>query len=63
VTSISFNINGRQSQLTQYLSIETYRLKVFEKRVLRRIFGLNTEEVARGWGNCTIKSFIKMTAF
>jgi hypothetical protein len=38
-------------------------LRVLEKRVLRRIFGLNREEVAGGWGNCIMKSFIKMTVF
>jgi hypothetical protein len=29
---------------------EEYRLKAFENRVLRRIFGHNREEVSGGWG-------------
>jgi hypothetical protein len=30
---------------------EVYRLRVFENRVFRRIFGTKREEVAGGWGN------------
>jgi hypothetical protein len=30
---------------------EKYRLRVFEKRVLRRIFGQKSDEVTRGWRN------------
>jgi hypothetical protein len=30
-------------------SWEQYRLRVFENRVLRRIFGLNRDEVVGGW--------------
>jgi hypothetical protein len=29
---------------------EEHRLRVFESRVLRRIFGLKRDEVTRGWG-------------
>jgi hypothetical protein len=29
---------------------EEHRLRVFENRVLRRIFGLKRDEVAGGWG-------------
>jgi hypothetical protein len=29
--------------------MEKHQLRVFEKRVLRRIFGLNREEVRGGW--------------
>jgi hypothetical protein len=31
---------------------EEYSLKVFENRVLRRIFGLKRDEVTVGWRNC-----------
>jgi hypothetical protein len=40
---------------------EEYRLRVCEKRVLRRIFGPKKEEVAGGWGNCILRSFLKGT--
>jgi hypothetical protein len=32
-----------------YLSQEEHRLRVFENRVLRRIFGLKRDEVTGGW--------------
>jgi hypothetical protein len=33
-------------------------LKVFENRVLSRIFGHNREEITGGWGkNCMLRSF------
>jgi hypothetical protein len=32
---------------------EERRLKVFENRVLRRIFGTKTDEVTREWGKTT----------
>jgi hypothetical protein len=28
---------------------EEHRLRVFENRVLRRIFGLKRDEISRGW--------------
>jgi hypothetical protein len=34
---------------------EEYRLKVFENRVLRRIFASNRDEVAGGWKELHIK--------
>jgi hypothetical protein len=37
---------------------EVHRLKVFENRVLRRIFGSKREEVAGGWKDCIMRSFI-----
>jgi len=40
---------------------EEHRLRMFENRILRRIFGLKTEEVARGWKNYIMKSFIICT--
>jgi hypothetical protein len=33
-------------------------LRVFENRVLRRIFGSQREEVTGGWKNCIMRSFI-----
>jgi hypothetical protein len=36
---------------------EEHRLRVFENRVLRRIFGPNRDEVRRKW-SCTMRSFI-----
>jgi hypothetical protein len=35
--------------LESIISWEEHRLRVFEKRVLRRIFGSKREEVAGGW--------------
>jgi hypothetical protein len=35
-----------------------HRLKVLEKRVLRRIFGLKRDKVTRGDGSCVTRSFI-----
>jgi hypothetical protein len=37
---------------------EEHRLRVFENGVLRRVFGLKREEVAGGWRNCIMRSFI-----
>jgi hypothetical protein len=31
--------------------------RLFENRVLRRIFGPTREEVTECWGNCTVRSF------
>jgi hypothetical protein len=33
-------------------------LRVFENRVLRRIFGPKRDEVTGGWRNCIMRSFI-----
>jgi hypothetical protein len=40
---------------------EEHRLKVFENRVLRRIYGPKRDEVARGWRKCIVRSFITYT--
>jgi hypothetical protein len=40
---------------------EEQRLRVFENRVLRRIFGPKREEVTRGWKNCIMRSFKNCT--
>jgi hypothetical protein len=40
---------------------EKHRLKVFEKRVLRRIFDPKRDEVREIGGNCIMKSFITYT--
>jgi hypothetical protein len=40
---------------------EEYRLKVFENRVLRKIFGLRRDEVTGDGGNCIMRSFITCT--
>jgi hypothetical protein len=37
---------------------EEQRLRVFENRVLRKIFGPKRDEVIRGWRNCIMRSFI-----
>jgi hypothetical protein len=36
-----------------------------EKRFLRKIFGLMTDEVTEGWGNCKIKAsyFVPFTTY
>jgi hypothetical protein len=34
---------------TWYLTAREHRVRVFENRVLRRIFGLNRDEVVEGW--------------
>jgi hypothetical protein len=34
---------------------------VFENRVLRRIFGPKRDEIALGWINCIMRSFIACT--
>jgi hypothetical protein len=33
-------------------------MRVFENRVLRRIFGPRREEVTGGWKNCRMRSFV-----
>jgi hypothetical protein len=38
-----------------------HRLRVFENRVLRRIFGTKRDEVTGGWGNCIMSSFTACT--
>jgi hypothetical protein len=40
---------------------EEHRLRVFENRMLRRIFGLKTDEATGGWENCITKSSIICT--
>jgi hypothetical protein len=36
---------------------EEHRLRVFENRMLRKIFGLRRDEVTGGWKNCITRSF------
>jgi hypothetical protein len=38
-----------------------HRLKVFENRVLRRIFGQRRDEVTGGWKKCIMRSFVTCT--
>jgi hypothetical protein len=40
---------------------EEHRLRVFENRVLRRIYGYKKDELIGGWKNCTMRSFIICT--
>jgi hypothetical protein len=40
---------------------EEHRLRVFENRVLRRIFGPKRDEVTGNGGSCTMRSFIICT--
>jgi hypothetical protein len=40
---------------------EEQRLRVFENRVLRKIFGPKKEEVAGGWGSRIMRSFVTCT--
>jgi hypothetical protein len=40
---------------------EEHKLRVFENRVLRRIFGLKRDGVTGGWKSCITKSFIICT--
>jgi hypothetical protein len=40
---------------------EEHRLRVFENRVLRRIFGSKRDEERGDWRNCTMRSFITCT--
>jgi hypothetical protein len=44
-----------------YTLREEHRLRVFENRVLRRIFGPKRDEVAGGWKNCIMRSCIVCT--
>jgi hypothetical protein len=39
----------------------TRTLRLFENGILRGIFLPNREDVARGFGDCTVRSFIKST--
>jgi hypothetical protein len=39
-------------------SREEHKLRVFENRVLRRIFGLKRDEMVKVGGNCIMRSFI-----
>jgi len=36
--------------------MEEHRLRVFQKRVLRRIFGPRRDEVTREWRSCIMRS-------
>jgi hypothetical protein len=40
---------------------EEHRLKVFENRVLRRIFGLKRDEVTGEWRKLQVRNFIICT--
>jgi hypothetical protein len=40
---------------------EEHRLRVFENKVLRRIFGPKRDEVTGGWRNCIMRSFVICT--
>jgi hypothetical protein len=40
---------------------EDHRLRVFENRVLRGIFGPKRNEVTGGWRNCIMRGFITCT--
>jgi hypothetical protein len=40
---------------------EKHELRMFEKRVLRRIFGLERDEVAAGQESCIRRSFVTGT--
>jgi hypothetical protein len=47
---------------TWYLTLrEEHRLRVFENRVLKRIFGPKRNEVTGGWRSCIIRSFVICT--
>jgi hypothetical protein len=37
---------------------EGHKLRVFEKKLLRRIFGPKSDRVTEGWENCITRSFI-----
>jgi hypothetical protein len=40
---------------------EEDRLRVFENRVLRRIFGPKSDDVTGDWRSCIVRSFITYT--
>jgi hypothetical protein len=40
---------------------QEHRLRVFENKVLRRIFGSKRDEVTGGWRNCITRSFVIYT--
>jgi hypothetical protein len=47
---------------TWYLALrEEHRLRVFENRVLRGIFGQKCDDVTKNGGSCTVRSFITCT--
>jgi hypothetical protein len=47
---------------TWYLTIrEEHRMRVFENKVLRRIFGPKREEVTGGWRKLLMRSFVICT--
>jgi hypothetical protein len=39
------------------------RLLVFERRVLRRIFGPKRDEVIGGWRNCIMRCFVELAKY
>jgi hypothetical protein len=41
--------------------VDQHRLRVFENRVLRRIFRPKRDEVMGGWKNCIMRNFITCT--
>jgi hypothetical protein len=51
------------SQILNCLTLlsKVLRLRVFENRVLRRIFGTKRDEVIRGWRKLIMSSFITCT--
>jgi hypothetical protein len=57
--SIVFVHGGETWSLT--LGEEGRRLRVFENRVLRKIFGPKRVEGAGGWGRCVTRSFVTCT--
>ena len=40
---------------------EEHRLRVFEERVLRKMFGHKIKELAGGWANCITTRFMICT--
>jgi hypothetical protein len=47
---------------TSFLALKGKRgLRVFENRVLRKIFGLKRDEATGGWRKCIIRSLITFT--
>jgi hypothetical protein len=45
---LPFAINGCETW--SFTLREEYRLRVFENKLLRKIFGLKKEKVTQGWG-------------
>jgi hypothetical protein len=60
---LSFDVNILDSivmkSVVEFLTLrEEHRLRVFENRVLMRIFGPKRDEVTETVGNCIMRSFI-----